>query len=449
MKKTIFAALALLASTTLMAQKAVITGKLNGLKPESHVFLMDIANPNDLKPVEVTADGTYKLELDAPEPYARFLIVDDPKGGFKFYVEQGMKANIDAEFVPHNEGGEEYYESKVTYTGDCKDCYEFLSEGEFYQYAQNPVLMTYYQKQEPTFGEFRQLFRYKVDQLEGKLMKIQNPTFRRWMKQDYEKKMNAAMIWYTELSSKPDSTFDAWAETLDRNDNQQDAQMYAQAWRFTLPKGAERDVTFFKGLNEKITNQELATAVADQRISELLPTAPANIDELFAAWRAVNPNREVPEAIQQTYDHFKNLVPGAKAADFDMYDANGKKLTLSKLKGKALYIDCWATWCGPCRAETPNMVKLYEHFKNDKRIQLVSISLDKKEAAWKAVVKKENLAWPQYIVKGEFESAMCKNYDIQGIPRFMMFDKRGNIVSIDAPRPSAANIIEWIESNLK
>ena len=132
-----------------------------------------------------------------------------------------------------------------------------------------------------------------------------------------------------------------------------------------------------------------------------------------------------------------------------MYDPDGNKVMLSDLRGKALYIDCWATWCGPCRGETPNMVKLYEHYKNDPRIQLVSVSLDKKEKNWKAVVAEEKLAWPQYIVHDEFESALCRNYDIEGIPRFLFIDAQGCILSLDAKRPSDPDIIAWIENLLK
>ncbi|MBR1463482.1 MAG: AhpC/TSA family protein [Prevotella sp.] len=451
MKKIFFAALMLLASVGSFAQKAVITGKIKGMKADTHVFLMNIADPTNMVPVAVGADGNYKLELDAPEPYTRFLILDDPKGGFKFYVQQGMKANIDLELIKHNEGGEETYESKVTYTGDHKDCFEFLSEGDYYSNAQNPLLMKYYGKGlNPTFGQFRGELRHQVDKLEGKLMEINNPVFRKWMKGDYEQKMNGSLGWYNELSDKADSTLIAWMETLDRNAIYNDALTYANFYRkFMTPAGEDATLYFLNHLNTLYSNKDIANQLADEYVSRVFQDAPSNIDDVYAAYRTISSAREIPANVQSLYDHYKNLVPGAKAADFDMYDANGKKVMLSKLKGKALYVDCWATWCGPCRAETPNMIKLYEHFKNDKRIQLVSISLDKKEAAWKAVVKKENLAWPQYIIKGEYESDMCKNYDIQGIPRFMMFDKNGRIVSLDAPRPSAPNIIEWIEGNLK
>ena len=221
----------------------------------------------------------------------------------------------------------------------------------------------------------------------------------------------------------------------------------ARQYLFTVLRNKVIDIFRY---NQRHQRGELCDAPSDDSVEDsLFEQAPANINDIYAAYCNVTPGREIPAQIQALYDHYKTMVPGVKAVNFDFYDQNGKKFTLANLKGKALYIDCWATWCGPCKAETPNMVKLYEHFKGDKRIQLVSISLDKNQAAWKSMVKKENLSWPQYIVKGEFNCMLCKEYGVTGIPRFMMFDKKGNIISLDAPRPSAPNIIEWIESNLK
>ncbi len=176
MKRTILAALVLLASVSTFAQKAVITGKISGLNADSHVMLMDIADPTNMTPIVVDANGIYRLELDAPEPYARFIIVDTPKGGVKFYVQQGMKANIDLEIINHGIDGAEDFESKVTYTGDHKDCFDFLTEGDYYGNAQNPLLMKYYGKGiDLSFADLCNELRYQVDKLLGKLNKVDNP----------------------------------------------------------------------------------------------------------------------------------------------------------------------------------------------------------------------------------------------------------------------------------
>lgn len=450
MKKILFAALVLLAAASCGKKPAVFTGKITGLKPESHVMVLDFNRPDDRMPVEVAPDGSYRFEI-GDGPCARFLMVDDPKGGVKFYAEPGMTANIDLELkrLP-DEGGEEFYESSVTYSGDNKDAFDFLTEGEYFQHVQNPVLMAHFDAKDATFAQFRQELQARADELVAKLPKVQSPVFREWMKSDYESKLKMTYGWFPELSDAADPDFKAYLESLDRNDSLQDAQAYMSGYSaFWLPEGRDRNVAWFEALNTLFTNKETVRQLADDHIAGVLQNAPANIADVFAAYKAVEPGRTVPESVQALYDHYKNMVPGAPAADFDMYDPDGNKVMLSDLRGKALYIDCWATWCGPCRAETPNMVKLYEHYKNDPRIQLVSVSLDKKEKNWKAVVAEEKLAWPQYIVHDEFESALCRNYDIEGIPRFLFIDAQGCILSLDAKRPSDPDIIAWIENLLK
>ena len=309
--------------------------------------------------------------------------------------------------------------------------------------------MEHYGKNDLTFERMRQLFEDAKDEQVAKLRKIDNPTFRKWMEEDYNEKLAGSLGWYPELGIKDDPSYKAYLESLDRNGNPAEAGAFMDGYSFTtLPDGPERNVAWFNALNELFTSKEIIRQLADERIENVLRKAPDNIEAVYEAYQAIDPSYAVPEKVQSLYDHYKNLVPGAMAADFDMYDIDGNKVMLSDLRGKALYIDCWATWCGPCRAEAPNMVKLYQHFKKDPRIVLVSISLDKKEEQWKAVVEKEGQAWPQYIVRDEFESALCKNYDITGIPRFLFFDKEGRIISLNAKRPSSPDIIDWIESKL-
>lgn len=450
MKKIIFAALVLLTAVSCGQKPAVFTGKITGLKPGSNVMVMDIYNPDSATPVEVSPDGSYRFEI-ADGPCARHLIIDDPKGGFKFYAEPGMKATIDLALKQREGTDEETYESLVTYSGDNKDVFDFLSEGEFYSTVQNPVIMAHYDAKDLTFAQFEKELKANLDAQVAKLPKVQSPVFRKWMEADYyEKLRHGTYSWFPDLTKGADPDFKAWLESLDRNRDLKDAQAYMSGYSaFWLPEGKDRHEAYFEALGEQFTNKDFIRQLADSYVGNVLREAPANINEIFDAYKAVEPGRAVPEEIQAVYDHYKNLVPGALAADFDMYDIDGNKVMLSDLRGKALYIDCWATWCGPCRAETPNMVKLYNHYKNDPRIQLVSVSLDKKENNWKAVVAEEKLAWPQYIVHEEYDGALCKNYDITGIPRFLFFDRDGRILSLDAKRPSDPEIIDWIESLLK
>ena len=95
------------------------------------------------------------------------------------------------------------------------------------------------------------------------------------------------------------------------------------------------------------------------------------------------------------------------------------------------------------------MEKLYQHYKGSKDIELISISLDTNKTKWLGKLKADKPQWRQFICPDNFQSQLCKNYDIDAIPRFLFFDKDGKIISLDAPRPSDENIIQFIDESLK
>lgn len=449
MNRILISFIILLTASFMQAQKAKFTGIIKGLKTDSHVTIMNTANLSSMVPVKVDAYGNYCFELDVQEPHVAFLYVDDPRGGTKIYVEKDMMANIDIEFTIKNNAE---IEQKVTYRGDNKDAFDFLLEGDYFQNIHNPAINKYYNKNlNPTFAEFREELEYLKDLLVAKLNKVKSPFFRKLMKADYEQKMYIVTFpWFHLLSNNADKNYRAWMESLERDVNYQEAKTYMDAYKiFYLPKDEDRTVGYFKVLNNLYTNHQIINALADEEITGVLKKAPSNINEVFQAYKAVEPSRKIPPKIKALYEHFKTTVSGAKAIDFEMYDVKGNKVMLSMLKGKALYVDCWATWCGPCREEMPHMVKLFEYFKNDKRIKFVGMSIDENKKAWEGYIKKEPLIWPQYILKGGYNSSFCKEYGVTGIPYFFMIDKSGHIISLDAPRPSDPNIIRWIENNLK
>jgi thiol-disulfide isomerase/thioredoxin len=124
---------------------------------------------------------------------------------------------------------------------------------------------------------------------------------------------------------------------------------------------------------------------------------------------------------------------GNPAYNFSFPDLDGKEVSMASLKGKVVLIDFWATWCAPCRAEIPYLKKLEEELK-EQNIQFVSISIDEEKETWLKSVAQEKLEGMQLFAKGW--GKMTLYYDINTIPRFMVFDKEGKIVTVDAPRPS-------------
>ena len=153
----------------------------------------------------------------------------------------------------------------------------------------------------------------------------------------------------------------------------------------------------------------------------------------------------------------ESLPAGAPSPTFDNYiNYAGGKTSLSDLKGKYVYVDIWATWCGPCKREIPSLKKVEEQFHGE-NIEFVSISVDDekrsgtKEKAfesWKNMVKDKELGGIQLFSDNAWQSDFVKNYKVNGIPRFILIDPNGNIVSPDAPRPSNPKLVELLEEKL-
>ena len=136
---------------------------------------------------------------------------------------------------------------------------------------------------------------------------------------------------------------------------------------------------------------------------------------------------------------------GEPAIDFTYPDKEGNELSLSTFKGSLVYVDVWATWCGPCKAEIPAL-KTLEHDYHNNNITFLSVSVDTDEEAWINMVAEKQLGGVQLWANGWTE--ITKSYAINGIPRFMLFDTDGNVISLNAPRPSSEEIRGLIEANL-
>jgi thiol-disulfide isomerase/thioredoxin len=155
------------------------------------------------------------------------------------------------------------------------------------------------------------------------------------------------------------------------------------------------------------------------------------------------------ERLKETGLSLHRNEAGEKAPDFTFPDVNGKEFSLSSFKGKVVYLDIWATWCGWCRGEIPHLKKLEEEYKE--RIVFIGISIDdaKDIEKWKKFLTAEQLGGLQLFAGDRATESLKKPYRIEGIPRFILVGKDGRLVSGDAPRPSSDEIRPMLDSALK
>ena len=206
-------------------------------------------------------------------------------------------------------------------------------------------------------------------------------------------------------------------ETFESGDNSQTV-MYLKKVNETLPNGYAKD---------KIMSSYLQFGLKPD----------GTLDEAYTIYKNSNPNSEDLAKLTQRYNKLKTITEGNASPTFNYENHKGGTTDLATLKGKYVYIDVWATWCGPCLREIPSLKEVEKDYKN-KDVQFVSISIDepKDYDKWKAMVSEKELGGIQLMADNNWKSKFVEDYAIMGIPRFILIDPQGNIVSADAPRPS-------------
>lgn len=132
--------------------------------------------------------------------------------------------------------------------------------------------------------------------------------------------------------------------------------------------------------------------------------------------------------LKQLYDAKKGVEIGEMAPDIDLPQPNGTNLKLSSLRGKVVLIDFWASWCGPCRAEFPNVKKVYSKYK-DKGFEIYGVSLDKDKSSWVNSISSLGLDWKHVSDLKYWSCAPAKVYKVTGIPATVLIDKNGKVIA--------------------
>ncbi|HUH25919.1 MAG TPA: TlpA disulfide reductase family protein [Flavobacterium sp.] len=167
------------------------------------------------------------------------------------------------------------------------------------------------------------------------------------------------------------------------------------------------------------------------------------METLYKELLSISTDENFKKDLTEKYNKLQSLVKGKPSPKFNYENHKGNTTSLDDLKGKFVYIDVWATWCGPCIGEIPFMKEVEKKY-HGKNIEFVSISIDEKKdyEKWKKFVTDKQMGGIQLYADNAWQSPFVQDYAIDGIPRFILIDPNGMIVSGDAPRPSDEKLIK-------
>ena len=181
----------------------------------------------------------------------------------------------------------------------------------------------------------------------------------------------------------------------------------------------------YNGLKQKISNNKNDLAVLV--FAEIFPKTAEFQDfvkDIYANLLKIYPKNELVVGLNAPDP---NAI-GGEAPEINLPNPEGKNIKLSSLRGKVVLIDFWASWCGPCRKENPNVVKLYQKY-HDKGFEVYGVSLDRNKEQWINAIAADKLTWTQVSDLKGWESAAGKTYGVSSIPHTVLVDRKGNIIA--------------------
>ena len=201
---------------------------------------------------------------------------------------------------------------------------------------------------------------------------------------------------------------------------------------FLLEKAVKNkiDVAKFKFIEQNKKNAYTKILIAEKLKSTFKEEDYDVLEKFYSDLELMDKDSENGQKLASFLKEYKNVKIGAKVADFSLTDVNETKQTLYKNLEKYTIIDFWASWCAPCRKENPNVVALYNKYK-DKGLNIIGISLDNDKQKWINAIEKDQLSWLQLSDLKGWNEPLLQTFKITSIPKTIILDKNGVIIAKD------------------
>lgn len=211
----------------------------------------------------------------------------------------------------------------------------------------------------------------------------------------------------------------------------------------------EQNLMYFDLVDSLITDQTIRDYMKFSSTVETIKWAKLEVAKNVADHFIANAQTQIYKDVAESALAKRMLLaPGQPAPEFTLEGIDGNTYSLSDFKGQLVYIDFWATWCGPCLRQIPSLIKLKEAY-HGKPITFVAISLDDDKDAWVKMVTEDGLKGIQLHADKAWSSDVAQNYQIFGIPTFVLIDGEGKLIEYNSPRPSDPEISLLFDKHLK
>jgi thiol-disulfide isomerase/thioredoxin len=429
--------------------------------------------------VMLDKDGKFNIIIPVTEKFNWIIIVHNNKR-IDFYAEAGTSLNLKA--TGNN------FDTDVQFDGKGSELPQYFADAS----KTHDGIMAYYKKLQQACQHEPAAVRKSLDSVKTQEEDRYNTTANKNISKDFAKFWYAfltyatydAMLQYpmihqmmarqqTEIPNIPKPLFEVPLKTpKEFDDKKLDIpfyQSYVQGYYVMMLNavGYANEVTAnsdgssgdrSKALQQtdsvlKLVYKNMPSKTAEFAAGRIIATesktwTPEELESHVASYKKQFPKSTKAAELDNLVSELKKFNPGQPALDFKFTTIDGKDMKLSELKGKVVYLDFWASWCGPCKGEMPYAKQVKEHFKDRTDVVFLYISIDDKEDAWKRGIEALNITGMHTRTSG-WGGNIATQYEIQSIPAYFLIDKKGNFAIKKTPRPSeTAEVIKLIEGLL-
>lgn len=422
---------------------ALVTGKIENPKDKVVTIIKD---QQKVKEIALEPDGTFSDKLIIESGYYQLNHGNEMTS---MYLEPGDVIDISLDT--------KQFDETITYTGKGAEKNNYLAKKYLANEKANIDFAKIYAMDEPDFlATMDEIKSSRTGLISDNKMLSNAFRILEEKNAEYEylnilQNYRSAHAYYTKKEEfKPSEEFLKVLEDVDYNNEEdyktiENYRQFVQNHYITKLNESDNPTEIFKELKES-ASQTLKNDLANNLKYNISPNNEHNKAFYDGIMALSSSDEDFRDGVAAKYHKVRKLVKGMPSPLFKDYKNHKKGTTsLSDLKGKYLYIDIWATWCGPCIREIPYLKELEQQF-DDKNIEFVSISIDKPidHKTWVEMVKSEELGGIQLLADKDWNSKFIKDYAIEGIPRFILIDPKGNIINADAPRPSNPDLVELL-----